>query len=167
MVEALSLDNIINSIKLNLEGLVKSISISKGYIEVVVDASHIVEAALKLKSMGYDHVKSITAIDYPKESKIRVVYHASSYINEDLAKTIIGLTADIPRDNPVIDSLSQVWRSVEFQEREVYEFFGVIFREHPDLRPLLIIPELAEKKVLRKDFIVKEESIYEGIPHKY
>lgn len=150
-----------------LEGMVKEIVVRKGFVEVLVDVSNIVEAARRLKEAGFDHVKSVTAVDYPKESKIRVTYHISSYLNEDLAKIIVGLSVDLPRDNPVMESLANIWRSAEFQEREVYEFFGVMFRGHPDLRPLLLIPELAEKKVMRKDFIVKEESIYEGVPHKY
>ena len=154
-------------LKNTLGGLAKEVTLWKGYVEVLVDVDSVAAVASKLKELGFDHVKSVTASDYPKESKIRVTYHVSSYLREDLAKVILGLSVDLPRDNPVMESLTGVWRSSEFQEREVYEFFGVTFRGHPDLRPLLLIPELAEKKVLRKDFIVKEESIYEGVPHRY
>jgi len=150
-----------------LEGMIRGVEIRKGYVEVVVDLENVVEAARRLKEAGFDHVKSVTAVDYPKESKIRVTYHVSSYLNEELARVIVGLSVDLPRDNPVMESLTGIWRSAEFQEREVYEFFGVTFRGHPDLRPLLLIPELAEKRVLRKDFVVREESIYEGVPHRY
>lgn len=150
-----------------LEGMIRGVEIRKGYVEVVVDLEKVVEAAKRLKEAGFDHVKSVTAVDYPKESKIRVTYHVSSYLNEELARVIVGLSVDLPRDNPVMESLTGIWRSAEFQEREVYEFFGVTFRGHPDLRPLLLIPELAEKRVLRKDFVVREESIYEGVPHRY
>ncbi len=150
-----------------LGGLAKEVTVRKGYVEVLVDADSVVPVANKLKELGFDHVKSVTATDYPKESKIRVTYHVSSYLREDLAKPILGLSVDLPRDNPVMESLAGVWRSSELQEREVYEFFGVTFRGHPDLRPLLLILELAERRVLRKDFVVKEESIYEGVPHRY
>lgn len=164
----MNFEELAEEVKNILGGLAREITWRKGYLEVLVEAANIVEAAEKLKSMGLDHVKSVTAVDYPKESKIRVTYHASSYSREELMRVIVGLSVDLPRDNPEMPSLVTVWNgSVEFQEREVYEFLGVTFRGHPDLRPLLLIRELAEKKVLRKDFVVKEESIYEGIPFKY
>jgi NADH-quinone oxidoreductase subunit C len=167
VVEALNLEEVIELIRGALGDLVKEITVRKGYVEVVVNPGDVVTAATKLKELGFDHVKSVTAVDYPKESKIRVTYHVSSYLRDDLARVIVGLSVDLSRENPVMDSLVGVWRSSEFQEREVYEFFGVVFKGHPDLRPLLLIPELAEKRVLRKDFIVREESIYEGVPHRY
>ncbi len=164
----MSLESLAEEVKKVLGGFAKEVAWRKGYLEVLVETANVVEAAEKLKSIGLDHVKSVTAVDYPKESKIRVTYHASSYSREDLMGVIVGLSVDLPRDNPEMPSLISVWDgSVEFQEREVYEFFGVSFKGHPDLRPLLLIQELAEKKVLRKDFIVKEESIYEGVPFKY
>ncbi len=163
----MKLEEAVELLKQVLGGLAEEIVVRKGFIEVVVNPANAILSASKLKELGFDHVKSVTAVDYPKESKIRVTYHVSSYLRDDLAKVIVGLSIDLPRDNPVMDSLVSVWRSAEFQEREVYEFFGVVFRGHPDLRPLLLIPELAEKKVLRKDFIVREESIYEGVPHRY
>lgn len=163
----MNVEELINTLKQTLGGMIVEVNIRKGYVEVLVKPDDVVIAASKLKELGFDHVKSVTAVDYPKESKIRIVYHVSSYLREDLAKFIVGLAVDLSRDNPVMDSLTSIWRSAEFQEREVYEFFGVIFKNHPDLRPLLLIPELAEKRVLRKDFAVKEESIYEGVPHRY
>ena len=50
--------------------------------------------------------------------------------------------------------------SAEFQEREMYEFFGVNFEGHPDLRPLLLTPDVAAQRPLRKDFKVVEEDDY-------
>jgi NADH-quinone oxidoreductase subunit C len=167
VVEALNLEEVVELIRGALGDLVKEITVRKGYVEVVVNPGDVVTAATKLKELGFDHVKSVTAVDYPEESKIRVTYHVSSYLRDDLARVMVGLSVDLSRENPVMDSLVGVWRSSEFQEREVYEFFGVVFKGHPDLRPLLLIPELAEKRVLRKDFIVREESIYEGVPHRY
>ena len=58
----------------------------------------------------------------------------------------------LDRENPVIDTVSDRWRTAEFHEREVYELFGVNFQGHPDLR-LLILPDGWEgKNPLRKDF---------------
>lgn len=155
-------EDLVEYIKLKLGELAKEVTMRKGHVEILVKPEDLVNAAIILRELGFDHVKSVTAVDYPKESKIRVTYHASSYLNEELSKYIVGLSVDTERQSPSVDSLVRVWRSAELLEREAYEFFGIHFRGHPDLRPLLLIPELAEKKVLRKDFVVKEEGIYEG-----
>ncbi|MCX8195981.1 MAG: NADH-quinone oxidoreductase subunit C [Acidilobaceae archaeon] len=167
VVEALSLQALAEVIKERLGTLAKEVRIAKGHVEIVTEGGRLTEAARALKEMGFDHVKSVTAVDYPKEGKIRVTYHVSSYLKEDLSKYIVGLSVDVPRDNPIVETLVPLWNSAEFFEREVFEFFGVHFKGHPDLRPLLLIPELAEKRVLRKDFVVREEGIYEGVPHEY
>jgi NADH:ubiquinone oxidoreductase subunit C len=58
----------------------------------------------------------------------------------------------LDRNQPAIASVSLIWRTAEFHEREAYELFGVSFKGHPDLR-LLILPEGWEgKNPLRKDF---------------
>jgi len=132
----------------------------KDVIEVLVNVDNIVEAARKFKELGFDHVKSLTVVDYKKEGKIRVMYHASSYSNPELARYIVGLGYEIPRDRDRVPSLIDVWTSVDFQEREVFEGFGISFEGHPDMRPVLLAPTVAELKPLRKDFVVKEENIF-------
>jgi len=132
----------------------------KGYLELQVDPRRLVDAARRLKEAGFDHVKSVTAVDYPAKKQIKVIYHVSSMLDEELARYVVGLATSVDRDDPVVPSLVGVWLSAEFQEREVYEYFGVRFDGHPDLRPLLLTPDLAAQKILRKDFKVVEEDDY-------
>ncbi len=141
-----------------LKDNVISIEQNKGYLDVLVPTEKLVESAKKLKDSGFDHVKSVTAIDYIAKKQFKITYHISSYLNEELSKYIIGLSTIINRDNPHLPSLSRIWVSAEFQEREVYEFFGITFDDHPDLRLLLLTPVIAALKPLRKDYVVKEES---------
>ncbi len=149
----------IERIRRELGELVESIEEGKGYISVRVPSRKLREAAVKLKNIGFDHVKSLTVIDYKSKGVFEVMYMASSYLNEDLSRVIVALTIDVDRNNPRLPSLSDIWTSVEFQEREVYEFFGIEFMGHPDLRPLLLVPDVADLRPLTKDFIVKEEPI--------
>ncbi len=152
---------IVDVIKERLGDLALKVEENKGYIAVYVDVEHLVDAASKLKEMGFDHVKSVTAVDRPKEKVIEIGYHVSSYLDEELAKVIVELVTTVPRtEKPKVPSLTGIWTSAEFMEREVYEFFGVEFEGHPDLRPILLPPPVAEKRPLRKDFVVKEEGIY-------
>ena len=77
-----------------------------------------------------------------------MVYHLSStqYRHNMVVKV------DLDANKPEVESLSAIWRTAEFHEREVYELFGVNFLNHPDLR-LLILPDGWEgKNPLRKDF---------------
>ena len=110
-----------------------------------------------LREKGFDHVKSVTVIDYPDKNALRVCYHASSYEKGCCRGVIAELCCEVDRSNPRVKSLVGVWRSAEFQEREAYEMFGVVFEGHPDLRPILLLEELASKHPLRKDFKVVEE----------
>ncbi|MEM1873900.1 MAG: NADH-quinone oxidoreductase subunit C [Acidilobaceae archaeon] len=123
-----------------------------GVLEVEVDKSRIVEAALALRELGFDHVKAVVAVDEPENERIRVSYVVSSF---DESETLVALTVDVSRSDPRLESLTRVWPSTELQEREVYELFGVVFENHPDLRPVLLDPELAEKKVMRRDFRIE------------
>jgi NADH:ubiquinone oxidoreductase subunit C len=77
-----------------------------------------------------------------------MVYHLES----TQYRHIIVVKSKLDRNNAEIESVSQIWRTAEFHEREVYELFGVNFLNHPDLR-LLILPDGWEGKYpLRKDY---------------
>ncbi|MCE4613311.1 MAG: NADH-quinone oxidoreductase subunit C [Desulfurococcales archaeon] len=142
-----------------LEGINYSISREKGYVEVSVPLESLREAALRLKNAGFDHVKSLTIVDYIKKGEFKAMYIVSSYLSEELSGGLIALSTTVKRDKAKLPSLSDVWISLLFQEREVYEMFGIEFEGHPDLRLLLLAPHIAELKPLRKEFIVKEEPI--------
>ena len=71
----------------------------KGYVEVSVDPASLRDAAAKLKAAGFDHVKSVTAVDYPDKKQIKVIYHASSMLDESLSgwrHRSIGITQRCP-----------------------------------------------------------------------
>jgi NADH:ubiquinone oxidoreductase subunit C len=77
-----------------------------------------------------------------------MVYHVES----TTARTPLILKVQLSRENPEIETVSHIWRTAEFHEREVYELFGVNFLNHPDLR-LLILPDGWEgRNPLRKDY---------------
>ena len=93
-----------------------------------------------------DYLFCLTCVDW--KTHLSMVYHLTSTVWHH--NLVIKIKLD-PK-HPVVDSVSQVWRTAEFHEREVYELFGVHFSHHPDLR-LLILPDGWEgKHPLRKDF---------------
>jgi len=97
-------------------------------------------------NLHFDFLFSVTCIDW--KTHLTMVYHlnATSYYHTIVVKI------NINRADPAVETVSDIWRTAEFHEREVYELFGVNFLHHPDLR-LLILPDGWEgKNPLRKDF---------------
>ena len=113
--------------------------------------------------LNYDHVESVSGVDYPQDKEIEVVYHIGSYTDSSLARQILVLSTRAKReDNPIpgndatkLPTLRDVFYSVEFHEREVFEMFGVYFEGHPDNRRLLLPEDWADLPPLRKDFAIK------------
>jgi len=113
--------------------------------------------------LNYDHVESVSGVDYPQDKEIEVVYHIGSYSDSSLARQILVLSTRAQREeNPIpgndatrLPTLRDIFYSVEFHEREVFEMFGVYFEGHPDNRRLLLPEDWADLPPLRKDFAIK------------
>ncbi len=97
-------------------------------------------------ALFFNYLFCLTCIDW--KTHLTMVYHLSSttYRHNMVVKV------KLDRNKPDISTVSDIWRTAEFHEREVYEMFGVNFINHPDLR-LLILPDGWEgKNPMRKDF---------------
>ena len=124
-----------------------------------VDAAAIVEVCRFLRDteeLRFEVLSDLTALDWPKEEKIQVVYHLFSYAHNHQ----IVLKVDLPRDNPKVATVESIWKVANWFEREVYDLFGVIFEGHGDLRRIML-PEDWVGYPLRKDYVEQEE--YDGI----
>ena len=114
-------------------------------------------------ALNYDHVESVSGVDYPQDKEIEVVYHIGSYSDSSLARQILVLSTRAQREeNPIpgndatkLPTLRDIFYSVEFHEREVFEMFGVFFEGHPDNRRLLLPEDWADLPPLGKDFAIK------------
>jgi NADH-quinone oxidoreductase subunit C len=122
-----------------------------GELTVEIAPERIVEACLFLKSdRQFERLSTVTAVDrYPSQPRFEVVYHLQSIAHNQRLRLKCRLTGE----RPEIDSVAAVWRSANWFEREVFDLFGVIFRNHPDLRRILM-PEDWEGHPLRKDYPV-------------
>jgi len=98
------------------------------------------------EQLKFDFLFCLTCIDW--KTHLTMVYHLTS----TTFRHNIVLKAKLDRTNPEIETVSNIWKTAIFHEREVYEMFGVNFINHPDLR-LLILPDGWEgKNPMRKDF---------------
>ncbi len=113
--------------------------------------------------LNYDHVESVSGVDYPQDKEIEVVYHIGSYTEPSLARQVLVLATRAQREeNPIpgndatkLPTLRDIFYSVEFHEREIFEMLGVYFNGHPDNRRLLLPEDWADLPPLRKDFAIK------------
>jgi NADH-quinone oxidoreductase subunit C len=84
--------------------------------------------------LSFDMLYFHTAIDWLAENRFELVYELYSLRH----RHHLLATVSVPRDKPQVASVSKVWRIAEWQEREVYDMFGVLYAGHPDLRRLLL-----------------------------
>ncbi len=161
---------------------------------LVVDPAHAVAAARYLKEAGdlrLDYCSNVTGVDWPdklvEETVIRkqmirgeerevevtvkrrrpgfleVVYHLYS-MALGLGPVVIRQRTVNRTDEAKVASLTPVYRAAEFQEREVYDLFGVEFTGHPDLRRILMWEGFADHP-MRKDYVEPDDYEYEPTPH--
>ncbi len=122
-------------------------------IKVKVKPESLTDAAEYFKNeLGFDHVDSVSGVDYPNDKEMEVVYHVGAYDREDIRDLVVALSARIPREDPRISTLIGIWPSSEYAERETYEMLGIIFDGHPKLERLLLPEDWDDIPPLRKEF---------------
>ena len=94
---------------------------------------------------------------------LEVVYHLYSMALKH-GPVIVRLRTANRTDQVTLPSLTPVWRACEFQEREVYDLYGVIFSDHPDLRRILMWDEFKDHP-MRKDYVEPDDYEWEPTPH--
>lgn len=115
---------------------------------LIVPAGRLVAIAQHLKedpALAFDFNMVITAADWIE--RVDVIYYFMSYTHQH----IVALKVQLPNDALRVHTLSHLWASANWFEREVYDLFGVVFEEHPDLRRIML-PADWEGHPLRKNF---------------
>jgi len=116
-------------------------------VTVAVDRLHDAAAFLK-HDLGYRMLSSMSGVDqYPDEPRFRVVYMLTHMEKRNQFRFQVRLDGE----KPEVPTLCDVWATANWLEREVYDFFGIVFLNHPDPRRILM-PEDFEGYPLRKDF---------------
>ena len=121
-------------------------------LSIYVARENIRDACAQLKSQGLtDYMSDLTCADYyPREPRFEMAYHLLSIARKERAR----LKVKISGDDPVLESITGVWPSANFFEREVFDLFGIRFLGHPYMRRITM-PEDWEGHPLRKDYPVE------------
>ncbi len=124
---------------------------------VETPAETLVSLMQKLKDdsrLSFNMLLAHTAVDWLEEGQFELVYQLYSPQNQQYLAVLVY----IPRNNPVIPTISSIWRIAEWQEREVYDLFGVLYDNHPDLRRLFLEDDWTGfplRKSYQDDFILE------------
>lgn len=134
---------------------VRGIKEFRGQVSAVVNCSGILGIAAFLKndpSLSMDLLRDLCGVDYKGKKPLRfeVVYQFYSLKHRHFFR----IRAEVPEEDPSIDSIQPLYLGADWHERECFDLFGISFRGHPDLRRILM-PEDWEGHPLRKDYPIK------------
>jgi NADH-quinone oxidoreductase subunit C len=121
------------------------------------DWRELAEFLLRDASLRLDWLQDLAGVDYVADDKMCCVYDLYSFDH----KHVFAVKVYCPRETPQIPSVADLWPAADWQEREAYDMYGIIFPGHPDLRRILCADDW-EGFPLRKDYVFPRE--YHGIP---
>ena len=142
MTVALSAKEIVAQLSAKFPGTVEEL----GSNSALIKNDSLLAVAEYLKELKYDYFNFVTAVDY--YSYFELVYMVTA---TETNKSLIFKTRVYTRDNPTVASVIRVWRGADFQEREIYDLFGIKFEGHPDLKRIFLW-EGFDGHPLRKDW---------------
>jgi NADH-quinone oxidoreductase subunit C len=146
---------------------------------LLIDPQHGLEAARMLRGLELDFCSNVTAVDWPERVQtdktktkqvvdgvekeieqtvkttipgyLEVVYHLFSMSKKE-GPVVVRMRTGNRTDDVTLPSLTPVWRSAEFQEREAFDLYGIVFDGHPDLRRILMWEGFTDYP-MRKDYV--------------
>ena len=120
------------------------------FLNITVPSEQLHQLMTQLKSnseTNFDYLFCLTGMDWGKE--LGVVYHLESTTHRH--QLVVKVKTE-DRENPTVDTVCDIWRTAEFHEREVFDFFGIKFTNHPNLKRLFLTEEW-DGFPLRKDYV--------------
>ncbi|MGH9616872.1 MAG: NADH-quinone oxidoreductase subunit C [Acidobacteriaceae bacterium] len=165
-----------------------------GQHSLLIDPAHAIAVAIFLRDaepFRLDYCSNVTGIDWPAKEipekvKVKKIVEGVEQEVEEITKTltlgylevvyhvysmekkhgpfVLRMRTEDRADRVHLPSLINVWRSVEFQEREIFDLYGVIFDGHPDLRRILMWDGF-EDHPMRRDYVEPDDYEYEPTPH--
>ena len=144
------LNNLEKTVNSGLTTKIKSSGIKFDYLTIEIEIEEITEVILFLKTnekCKFRQLTDITAVDYPrKEKRFKLVYLLLSHENNH--RLIINSNI---KEKTIVPSITKIFPSANWMEREVFDMYGITFKDHPDLRRILTDYGF-EGHPLRKDF---------------
>jgi NADH-quinone oxidoreductase subunit C len=163
---------VVNRLREALPDAILEVDERFGDLSLRIHPDHLVDVAALLRDepdLNYSLLENLCGVDYlGREPRFEVVYHLLSFENVHRVCLKVG----VPESNPIVPTLTDLWPTANWQEREAYDMFGIQFAGHPSLDRILM-PEDWEGYPQRKDvplgneevaFTMNEEKIYAHKP---
>lgn len=145
---------------------------------IIVDSTKILEIMQFLyddENLGFDSLMNLSGVDDANGEKVKdeteneiikggtlsVYYHLYSM----RIKHKITIRTSVPRENPELESVENIWKTADWHEREAYDMYGIIFKNHPNLIRILMPYDWEAGYPLRKDY--KNPEYYKGMKVPY
>ncbi|RMD60353.1 MAG: NADH-quinone oxidoreductase subunit C [Nitrospirae bacterium] len=145
---------IADKIKEKFSGGVLNISSFRNQVSVTIKKEFLLSICNYLKKdkeLSFDYLSDLCGCDYPdRHERFEVVYNIRSIKHNHFIRIKVRLS----QKDPVIESVTPIWKAADWFEREVYDMFGIRFKSHPDLRRILL-PDDWEGNPLKKDYPLK------------
>jgi len=131
---------------------VKAAKLDRDELTVYIDSPFIRDACFFLRDQqSFNFMSDLTCVDlHPQNPRFEVVYHLLSHAKRERVRLKVQLAGD----DPVLESIVQVWPGANFFEREIFDLFGVRFLGHPNLKRIMM-PDDWKGFPLRKDYPVE------------
>lgn len=148
-------DELLDELKEKFPGAIIETRVQrKRRLVAVVDKESLVEVCEYLRdSLDFDHLSSVSGVDY--EDRYEVVYHLWSYSK----KKLITLRVKLSKRAPSLQSVTSIWKSADWHEREAYDLFGIRFKGHPNLTRILLDDDF-KGHPFRKDYPLVETPLF-------
>jgi NADH-quinone oxidoreductase subunit C len=137
-------EDLVAALRSVLGGRVAGVATALGEVTLVVEAGHLLEAAVQLRDapqLRFEQLTDLCGIDYRDYGEGRregprfaVVYHLLSLTHNRRLRVRVYCPDD---EFPLVDSVTSVWPSANWYEREAFDLYGIVFSGHPDLRRIL------------------------------
>jgi NADH-quinone oxidoreductase subunit C len=136
----ISNEELLQKLSSKFDGQVNNVTEPYGLLTFETNREQLIEVLGFLKTeLQFIHLTDITAIHYPElEKPFGVIYHIHSLVNGIRVRIKVFLAAN----DVHIPTASNLWDGANWMERETYDFFGIIFDGHPDLRRILNVDDM-------------------------
>ncbi|MDJ0799124.1 MAG: NAD(P)H-quinone oxidoreductase subunit J [Calothrix sp. MO_167.B12] len=119
---------------------------------IKVEADFLLPIATALYAYGFNYLQCQAAIDLGPGQELVSMYHLIKVSDNADKPEEVRIKVFLPRDNPVVSSVYWIWKAADWQERESYDMYGIVYEGHPNLKRILM-PEDWVGWPLRKDYI--------------
>lgn len=154
---ALTYEDIQNRLTAKFGDAVKDYSESYGMLTFEIDREQLLEVVRYLRddeTLRFNFLTTVCGMHFPDnelERQFATVYHMHNWVDN----VRIRFKAFLNGDNPEVETLTSLFDSANWQERETYDFYGIIFKGHPDLRRILNMDEMVSFP-MRKEFPLED-----------